>query len=214
LKALLGFVVAVGALLPWSRECNRRIPTAEAMGSIDAEVEIDMDISDDEQERAVVGQVVDGRVGKLNPSTVPSITDTDSSRKRKRSSSEERTPSVRIEYSNLPRESRRKLQEVLREWSLWQGYHSRHSFSESRDNVVESGEEQYFPALQVGPVGNSFGVAFWVDKPSKHSRMNEFVDSRGVIRTSDQDLRESEADVPLYDRVTPSLSTQESRKDG
>lgn len=125
---------------------------------------------------------------------------------------------------------------------------------QSRDNVVESGEEQYFPALQVGPVGNSFGVvsavshllftllaytgqkkltfmfwlvsfqkvadrllraqAFWVDKPSKQSRRNEYVDSRGIIRTSDQDPRESEADVPLYDRVTPSLCTQESRKDG
>lgn len=45
------------------------------MGSIDADVEIDMDISDDEQERAVVGQVVDGRVGKLIPSTIPSFTD-------------------------------------------------------------------------------------------------------------------------------------------
>lgn len=43
-----------------------QIITAEAMGSIDADVEIDMEISDDEQEsstgRAAAGQVVDGRV--------------------------------------------------------------------------------------------------------------------------------------------------------
>jgi len=46
------------------------------MGSVDAEVEIDMEISDDEQEgRAVAGQVVDGRVVKQNSSAGPTITD-------------------------------------------------------------------------------------------------------------------------------------------
>lgn len=45
------------------------------MGSVDAEVEIDMEISDDEQERAVVGQVMDGRVVKQSSSTGPTITD-------------------------------------------------------------------------------------------------------------------------------------------
>lgn len=56
--------------------------------------------------------------------------------------------------------------------------------------------------------------SFWVDKPAKQNRRNESGDSRETVRASNQDLRESEADVPLYDRVTPSLSTQESRKDG
>lgn len=53
-----------------------------------------------------------------------------------------------------------------------------------------------------------------MDKPAKQNRRNESGDSRETVRASNQDLRESEADVPLYDRVTPSLSTQESRKDG
>lgn len=40
------------------------------------------------------------------------------------------------------------LKTHLYEWHLLQ----------SKDDLVESGEEQYYPALQVGPVGSSFSV--------------------------------------------------------
>ena len=50
------------------------------MGSVDAEVEIDMEISDDEQEnskvmRAIAGPVVDGRGVKRNSPAGPELAD-------------------------------------------------------------------------------------------------------------------------------------------
>ena len=54
---------------------------------------------------------------------------------------------------------------------------------------------------------------FWVDKPARQARSKESGDTTGIARSS-EDLRENEADVPLYDRVTPSLSGQELKKDG
>ncbi|KAG0584385.1 hypothetical protein M758_3G206400 [Ceratodon purpureus] len=68
--------------------------------------------------------------------------------------------------------------------------------------------------MQVGPIGNTFSVTFWVDKPAKQARSQESGDARGIVRTSSEDLKANEADVPLYDRVTPSLSSQEANKDG
>jgi hypothetical protein len=53
-----------------------------------------------------------------------------------------------------------------------------------------------------------------VDKPAKQARSKESGDTTGIARSSSEDLRENEADVPLYDRVTPSLSGQELKKDG
>lgn len=182
------------------------------MESVDAEVEIDMEISDDEQEsckgRVVAEQVVDDEGIKHGYPGDPSITSkTQFSRKRKWSAPVEITPSVRVEYHHLSKASRKKLQELLRDWSLWQGYHSRHSSS-------QSGKEEYYPALQVGPAGSSFSVSFWVDKPLKHARSKEPGDNSGLVGPNLPDLREGEADVPLYDRVISSLSSQEPRKDG
>ncbi|GER35723.1 prolinerich spliceosome-associated family protein / zinc knuckle family protein [Striga asiatica] len=71
--------------------------------------------------------------------------------KRPRISVDERQPSVRVIYSSLPRESKLKLEELLQQWSKW---HSE-KCSSSNDPGLESGEETYFPALQVG-----------LDKPS------------------------------------------------
>lgn len=56
------------------------------------------------------------------------------------------------------------------------------------------------------------GQSFWVDRPAKKLR----TDSDELIadvNTSSQN-RESEAEVPLYDRVIPSLATPETRNDG
>lgn len=130
------------------------------MESVDAEVEIDMEISDDEQEsckgRVVAEQVVDDEGIKHGYPGDPSITSkTQFSRKRKWSAPVEITPSVRVEYHHLSKASRKKLQELLRDWSLWQGYHSRHSSSErvAKRNTIQLCRSAQLGVLLVCPFG-------------------------------------------------------------
>ncbi|KAK9750517.1 hypothetical protein RND81_02G202400 [Saponaria officinalis] len=61
--------------------------------------------------------------------------------------------SVHVVFSSLPRSSKRKLEELLSNWSDW---HAKHCASaKDTTDSLESGEETYFPALHVG-----------LDKPS------------------------------------------------
>ncbi|MCO5594536.1 hypothetical protein L7F22_048568 [Adiantum nelumboides] len=75
---------------------------------------------------------------------------------------------------------------------------------ESERGPLESGDETYFPPLQVGGVSNS-RVSFWMDKPSKQARTEN---ANGDLNPASQ-VREKE--VPLYDRAeTGALISQET----
>ncbi|KAG9146660.1 hypothetical protein Leryth_019687 [Lithospermum erythrorhizon] len=104
--------------------------------------------------------------------------------KRPRMTLSEQQPSVRVIYDSIARESRQKLEELLQLWSQW---HARHCPSTNDSNeVLESGEEMYFPALDVG-CGKALAVPFWMDNQSKNPPNKEFVPLDGTS-------------IPLYDR--------------
>nr|ACU16221.1 unknown [Glycine max] len=68
--------------------------------------------------------------------------------KRARITVDEDQPSVHFTYNSLTRASRQKLQELLQQWSEW---HAKHVLSSNdASEVLESGEETFFPALHVG----------------------------------------------------------------
>ncbi|CAN6273091.1 unnamed protein product [Urochloa humidicola] len=98
----------------------------------------------------------------------------------KRARVESKEPSVRVIYSDLTRESKRKLMELMQQWSQWQA-RRQHKLKETVEEILESGEETYYPALHVGSE-KSCAVSFWVDNQAKENA------------TMDDDS------VPLYDR--------------
>uniref|UniRef100_A0A7C9A1V0 PSP proline-rich domain-containing protein n=2 Tax=Opuntia streptacantha TaxID=393608 RepID=A0A7C9A1V0_OPUST len=68
--------------------------------------------------------------------------------------------SVHVQYTSLPSCSKRKLEELLLQWSEW---HAKNCTSvEDHVECVESGEETYFPALHVG-LDKSSTVSFSMD---------------------------------------------------
>ncbi|MED6187370.1 hypothetical protein PIB30_075806, partial [Stylosanthes scabra] len=68
--------------------------------------------------------------------------------KRARIAADEHQPSVHFVYNSLTRASRQKLEELLQHWSEWHAKHA--SSSNDPSEVLESGEETFFPALHVG----------------------------------------------------------------
>ncbi|XP_051117637.1 uncharacterized protein LOC127242217 [Andrographis paniculata] len=104
--------------------------------------------------------------------------------KRPRMIVDEQQPSVHIIFNSLPRKSKQKLEELLKQWSHW---HSQ-SFLPSDDSsvITESGEETYFPALHVG-VDNPSSVTYWVDNQTRTRPNKEFTPL-------------DDTSVPLYDR--------------
>ncbi|KAI6670500.1 hypothetical protein NL676_005385 [Syzygium grande] len=106
-----------------------------------------------------------------------------SSRKRARVTYDEEQPSVHVSYNSLTRASKQKLEELLQQWSEW---HTKHGSSRDTGEALESGEETFFPALQVG-VEKQSAVSFWIDHQTRN------VQNDGVI-TLDSNT------VPLYDR--------------
>ncbi|RWW13709.1 hypothetical protein GW17_00022564 [Ensete ventricosum] len=65
------------------------------------------------------------------------------------------------------RESKRKLMELMQQWSQWQAKHQLSSvirLLESEDVPLEDGEETYFPALHVGSKKSSVVVCMWTKK--------------------------------------------------
>jgi hypothetical protein len=130
-------------------------------------------------------------------------------RKRKQLLDLDKNPSVHITYHHLTRESKKRLQEAVRQWAEW---HGRHYVTDSSKEAVESGDEQYFPALQIGPTNSISSVSFWLDRPSKQARTQQAEGAMLDTMTSNQ---ERDTEVPLYDRAIPSaLSSQDSRDDG
>ncbi|KAL1291822.1 hypothetical protein HN51_060328 [Arachis hypogaea] len=104
--------------------------------------------------------------------------------KRARIAVDEHQPSVHFVYNSLTRASRQKLEELLQQWSEW---HAKHvSSSNDPSDVLESGEETFFPALNVGLEKNS-AVSFWMDKQTRNDKNKDFVPV-------------DDNSVPLYDR--------------
>ncbi|KZV45598.1 hypothetical protein F511_02258 [Dorcoceras hygrometricum] len=145
--------------------------------------------------------------------------------KRPRMTVDEKQPSVHVIYTsltkkekyltsvNLDRDSKRKLEELMQEWSQWNA----HNCSPSNDSsVLQSGEETYFPALRID-LDKSSAVsaqqnlvvylsayrretlseetiykvpreeAFWVDGEMKNASSKELIPLDGIS-------------VPIYDR--------------
>ncbi|KAJ1397452.1 Zinc finger, CCHC-type [Sesbania bispinosa] len=104
--------------------------------------------------------------------------------KRARITVDEHQPSVRFIYNSLTRASRQKLEELLQQWSEW---HAKHvSSSDDPSEVLESGEETFFPALHVGHEKIS-AVSFWIENQARNDQNNDFIPL-------------DDNSVPLYDR--------------
>ncbi|XP_074591959.1 uncharacterized protein LOC141847773 [Curcuma longa] len=104
--------------------------------------------------------------------------------KRARTSDYEKQPSVHVIFHSLTRESKRKLMELMQQWSQWQA-DNQLSSSRPEDVLLEDGEETYFPALHLG-TEKSNAVIFWIDNQARQE-----VDKVKALL---------EADVPFYDR--------------
>ncbi|XP_066327679.1 uncharacterized protein [Miscanthus floridulus] len=85
----------------------------------------------------------------------------------KRARVESKEPSIRVIYSDLTRESKRKLMQLMQQWSEWQA-RRQHHLKEAVEGTLESGEETYYPALHVGSE-KSCAVSFWVDNQARES---------------------------------------------
>ncbi|XP_027150825.1 uncharacterized protein LOC113751144 isoform X1 [Coffea eugenioides] len=104
--------------------------------------------------------------------------------KRSRATVDEQQPSVQVTYKSLTRDSKRKLEELLQQWSQWHAQHC--SSSKESSQVLESGEDTYFPALQVG-VDKHSAVSFWMENETRCRQNKEVIPFDGNS-------------VPVYDR--------------
>ncbi|XXG83947.1 hypothetical protein AAC387_Pa10g1583 [Persea americana] len=94
-------------------------------------------------------------------------------------------PSVCVIYNSLRRDSKRKLEDLLHQWSEWHAQYVSSSNDLSKE-TLEYGEETYFPAIHVG-LEKSSTVSFWMDSQARPTQSKEST------------LLESNS-VPLYDR--------------
>ncbi|XVF25231.1 hypothetical protein REPUB_Repub13aG0195400 [Reevesia pubescens] len=104
--------------------------------------------------------------------------------KRPQMTFDDKQPSVHIVYNFLTRASKQKLEELLQKWSEWQAEHG--SSSQDQNELIESGEETYFPALRVDAEKPS-AVSFWIDNRTRNPHDMEFMPLESN-------------NVPLYDR--------------
>ncbi|KNA03931.1 hypothetical protein SOVF_204530 [Spinacia oleracea] len=104
--------------------------------------------------------------------------------KRKRVTSDEQQPSVHVKYSCLSRQSKLKLEEVLREWSEW--HVQKLSGNIDQYGGSETGEGTYFPALDIGTERTSV-VSFWIENEIRKPDNEDF-------------MPVEDSSVPLYDR--------------
>ncbi|KAH9616904.1 hypothetical protein KSS87_002887 [Heliosperma pusillum] len=104
--------------------------------------------------------------------------------KRTRATFDDQQASVQVKYFGLSRESKQKLEELLREWSEWHAQNS--SQRQDEYGVSENGEETYFPALDIG-TGKNSAVSFWLENDIRKPGDKDFVPVE-------------DASVPLYDR--------------
>nr|DAD45795.1 TPA_asm: hypothetical protein HUJ06_004025 [Nelumbo nucifera] len=100
-------------------------------------------------------------------------------------------PSVHAKYNSLTRASKRKLEELLQQWSQWHAQNV--SSSDDSKEALESGEGTYFPAIHVG-LEKSSTMSFWMDNQTNKQQSKEFIPLDGDS-------------VPLYDRGYASVLT-------
>lgn len=103
--------------------------------------------------------------------------------KRARVDSEDQQAAVHVKYDCLSRESKKKLEELLGEWSKWHAAHC--ASSKDSCDALESGGETYYPALQCGTENSS--VSFLMETQAKKKQKTD-----GLSLKCDS--------VPLYDR--------------
>lgn len=104
--------------------------------------------------------------------------------KRMRMTCDEQQPFVHVKYYCLSRQSKQKLEELLREWSEWHVQNS--SGTLDHNGRSETGEGTYFPALDIGTEKTSV-VSFWMESEIRKPEDKDF-------------MPVEEASVPLYDR--------------
>ncbi|XP_028805840.1 uncharacterized protein LOC114760718 [Neltuma alba] len=104
--------------------------------------------------------------------------------KRARATFDEHQPSVHVVYNSLTRASKQKLEGLLQQWSEWHAQHV--SLSKDPNEVLECGEETFFPALQIG-MEKASAVSFWMDNQTTKEQNKCFTPVDGNS-------------VPLYDR--------------
>lgn len=112
--------------------------------------------------------------------------------KRARTTNEDQQPCVHVSYKSLTKESKKKLIELMQQWSRWHAESI--SCNVSSEEKLECGTETFFPALHVG--SEKASVSFWVDAQAR----NEDVESIQLDNDS----------VPLYDRGYTLGSTSHS----
>ncbi|KAJ3685977.1 hypothetical protein LUZ61_015141 [Rhynchospora tenuis] len=100
--------------------------------------------------------------------------------KRARVEYTENEPTVRVVFHSLTRESKRKLKESMQQWFEW---HAEQPSMETEKEELESGEEIYYPALQVcSSTSKDSTLSFWIDNQARSDNVKD------------------ESSVPLYDR--------------
>ncbi|OVA05056.1 PSP [Macleaya cordata] len=104
--------------------------------------------------------------------------------KRARITYADQEPSVRVIYNSITSASKRKLEELLQQWSEWNAQHD--SSNNKPHEALVSGEETYFPALHVG-LEKASTVSFWMDNETRKEQ------TEGIIRLDGDS-------APLYDR--------------
>ncbi|XP_020251655.1 zinc finger CCHC domain-containing protein 8-like isoform X2 [Asparagus officinalis] len=123
--------------------------------------------------------------------TVSKVLIDDSRVKRARVTYEDNQPCVRVVYNSLSRESKKKLMELMQQWSEWHAL-AKSSSSVNSEEALECGEEIYFPALNVGSKKTT-AVSFWVDNQARNE------DTKNIQLDHDS--------IPLYDRGYTSVTT-------
>ncbi|KAM3239509.1 hypothetical protein ACQJBY_053269 [Aegilops geniculata] len=188
----------------WSSQCQAtRIANQPNSYSTLAE---DMDLSDDNNVLLVTKHGVSAEIAKGSgpqaalvhaSRTSSTLIHQSPTRGGKRAPAESTEPSVTVVHNNLTRKSKRELMELMQQWSEWQATKQPNS-TESAEQVLDCGEETYYPALHVGS-DRPCAVSFWVD--NNQARENAAVDV-------------DDGAVPLYDRefTLGDSSNAESKK--
>lgn len=91
--------------------------------------------------------------------------------------------SVQIIFKLLSRKSKKKLEELLHQWSEW---HAQQCSPSEDSEDLESGDETYFPALNVS-LDKSYSISFYMDTQVKKKQKTE-------------DFLLNKDSVPIYDR--------------
>ncbi|XP_024010806.1 zinc finger CCHC domain-containing protein 8 isoform X2 [Eutrema salsugineum] len=144
-------------------------------GERDIDMEEDMDLTEDDFGN-VSGQFLGETsiVDAVNVSvdTVKVDVSSKTGVKRARTTSDEQQPSVHVTYKHLTRASKQKLESLLQQWSEWEA--EQNSLSQDQEQVVESGDKTYFPALRVG-LQKTSSVSFWFDYQTGRNSLKEFI---------------------------------------